>query len=160
MLKSEKNVVFCVYPNNPSESNSSNDESSKKEIKLYRKYHELIQNCEIISEPHLSAINQLAKTLAETAFWIFFNCAGDKLSENKKIFTNNDCLEKQICMKECEISELNKKINELLNNIKNSEIQNGNLKNTLDSLNALKCEQTIKITKLIEDNKALNSGYP
>lgn len=49
------------------ESNSSDNESSKKEIKLYRKYHELIQNCEIISEPHLSAINQLAKTLAETA---------------------------------------------------------------------------------------------
>jgi len=35
---------------------SDSDEERKKEIKLYRKYHDLIQNCEFISESHQSAV--------------------------------------------------------------------------------------------------------
>ena len=79
----------------------------------------------------------------------------EKMNENKNLFKNNDCLEKEIEIKECEICELNKKVNELLGQIKNIDNQRLNLQKTVDTLNATKNDQGVKICKLIEDNKKL-----
>ena len=79
----------------------------------------------------------------------------EKMTENKNLFKNNDCLEKEIEIKECEICELNKKLNELLCQLKNNDNQRENLNKMIETLNATKNDQSVKICKLIEDNKKL-----
>ena len=79
----------------------------------------------------------------------------EKMNENKNLFKNNECLDKEIEIKECQICELNKKVNELLCQLKNNDNQRADLKKTVDNLNATKNEQSLKICKLIEDNKKL-----
>ena len=82
-------------------------------------------------------------------------CFNEKLNENKKIFTGNDAIEKQIEIKECEICNLKQKLNDLCNQIRDNDNQRESLQKTIQSLNTIKEDQNCQISKIIEDNKTL-----
>lgn len=79
----------------------------------------------------------------------------DKMTENKKLFCENDAIESEIEMKEHEICCLNEKLKELMNQLKNNENQNESLQKMYENLINIKNNQNIKIAKLIEDNTKL-----
>ena len=79
----------------------------------------------------------------------------EKLSENKNIFSQNNILGKQIELKEEEIYELRSKLNDLQSQLNKNEEERSDLAKMLNGLNDIKISQDIKISKLIEDNKAL-----
>ena len=79
----------------------------------------------------------------------------EKLTSNKTIFSENNCLGKEIELKDAEICELKIK----LNNLNNQLQKNGEDRNSLQSLSQSLCEvktsQSIKLSQLCEDNKTL-----
>ena len=79
----------------------------------------------------------------------------EKLSENKNIFSQNNILGKQIELKEEEIYELHSKLNDLQSQLNKNEEERSDLAKMLNGLNDIKISQDIKISKLLEDNKAL-----
>ena len=82
-------------------------------------------------------------------------CYNEKLNENKKIFTDNDAMEKEIEIKECEICNLKQRLNDLCNQIRENDCQRENLQKMIQNLSAIKAEQCCNIAKLVEDNKTL-----
>ena len=79
----------------------------------------------------------------------------EKLSYNKDIFSENNCLEKQVKLKEAEICELRIKLNDLKNQLKRNDEDTNNLNKVAESLESIKAEQNLKISQLLEDNKTL-----
>ena len=79
----------------------------------------------------------------------------EKLSYNKDIFSENNCLEKQVKLKEAEICELRIKLNDLKNQLKRNDEDTNNLNKVAENLESIKAEQNLKISQLLEDNKTL-----
>ena len=79
----------------------------------------------------------------------------EKLSSNKDIFSENNCLEQQIKLKESEICELRLKLNDLNNQLLRNDEDRNNLNKVIGSLSDIKADQNVKISQLLEDNKAL-----
>ena len=77
----------------------------------------------------------------------------DKLSENKKIYSQNNLLMKQIELKDVEIMELHKKLNDLENQLNRNDDDMTNLGKIIGGLTDMKNSQTIKISQLIEGKK-------
>ena len=50
----------------PSDRKTDSQKEIKEQLNLYRKYHDLITNCEHLPEYHLKTVNQLAQSLAES----------------------------------------------------------------------------------------------
>ena len=51
----------------PSDRKTDSQKEIKEQLNLYRKYHELLSNCERLPEYQLKTVNQLAQSLAEFA---------------------------------------------------------------------------------------------
>ena len=85
------------------------------------------------------------------------NKYNEKLCCNKSLYSENNCLGKEIEMKEVQICEMNMKINNLMNSIKINESERNDLQKKIAGLNDLKCSNNIKISQLREDNVTLKS---
>jgi len=81
----------------------------------------------------------------------------EKLSCNKNLYSENNCLGKEIEMKEAQICEMKMKLNNLVNSISVNEGERNNLQKILNGLNEIKCENKVKIMQLREDNETLKS---
>ena len=80
----------------------------------------------------------------------------EKLSNNKNLYSENNCLGKQIEVKDLEIFNLSKKLKDLENQLNQNDCERLNLQKILDGLIDIQNDQNIKISKLVEDNTVLN----
>ena len=80
----------------------------------------------------------------------------EKLSLNKKLFTENDLLEKEIEDRDNELNELRNKLNDLNNNFNQSLADKGDMENQVAKLKAIKAAQLNDINKLTKENKNLS----
>ena len=80
----------------------------------------------------------------------------EKLSLNKKLFTENDLLEKEIEDRDNELNELRNKLNDLNNNFNQSLADKGDMENQVAKLKAIKASQLNDINKLTKENKNLS----
>ena len=80
----------------------------------------------------------------------------EKLSLNKKLFTENDLLEKEIEDRDNELNELRNKLNDLNNNLNQSLADKGDMENQVAKLKAIKAAQLNDINKLTKENKNLS----
>ena len=81
----------------------------------------------------------------------------EKLSCNKNLYSENNCLGKEIECKEAQICEMNLKLNNLINSINVNEVERSNLQKTVSGLNDIKCQNNVKISQLKEDNQTLKA---
>ena len=79
----------------------------------------------------------------------------EKLCTNKNLYSENNCIGKEIECKEAQICELNLKLNNLMNSLRVNENERNNLNKILNGLNDIKCQNNVKLSQLIEDNKTL-----
>ena len=77
----------------------------------------------------------------------------EKLCCNKNLYSENNCLGKEIELKEAQICEMNAKLNNLINNININEAERNNLQKVVNGLTDIKCQNKIKLSQLKEDNK-------
>ena len=80
----------------------------------------------------------------------------EKLSSNKKLFTENDALEKEIELKDIELSELKNKLKDMNSQLGQSLVDKGDLENQITKLKAIKNSQLNDINKLTKENKNLS----
>ncbi len=80
----------------------------------------------------------------------------EKLSLNKKLFTENDNLEKEIEKRDDEINELRNKLNDLKNQFGQSLADQGDLENQVQKLKNIKQSQLNDINKLTKENQNLS----
>ena len=80
----------------------------------------------------------------------------EKLSLNKKLFQENDALEKEIEAKDAEINDLKNKLRDLNNQLNQSLGDKGDLENQVQKLKNIKNSQINEINKLTNENKNLN----
>ena len=80
----------------------------------------------------------------------------EKLSLNKKLFTENDLLEKEIEDRDNELNELRNKLSDLNNNFNQSLADKGDMENQVAKLKAIKAAQLNDINKLTKENKNLS----
>ena len=81
----------------------------------------------------------------------------EKLCCNKNLYSENNCLGKEIELKEAQICEMNAKLNNLMNNININEAERNNLQKVVNGLTDIKCQNKIKLSQLKEDNETLKS---
>jgi len=81
----------------------------------------------------------------------------EKLSLNKKLFTENDELEKEIEARDAEINDLKNKLRDLNNQLGQSLADKGDLENQVQKLKNIKNSQINEINKLTNENKNLNN---
>ena len=81
----------------------------------------------------------------------------EKLSCNKNLYGENNCLGKEIELKEAQICELNAKLNNLVNSVHINEGERSNLQKMVNNLTEIKCQNNIKLSQLKEDNETLKS---
>lgn len=79
----------------------------------------------------------------------------EKLSSNKNIFSENNCLGKEIELKDAHICELKMKLNDLNNQLQKNDGDRNSLQSLSQSLADIKTSQSIKLSQLYEDNKTL-----
>jgi chromosome segregation ATPase len=79
----------------------------------------------------------------------------EKISVGKKLLSDNDVLNKQLDMKNAEISDLNNKINSLSSQLQLGLNDKSCLEKKVNELTEDKNNQKIEIDKLFEDNKRL-----
>ena len=79
----------------------------------------------------------------------------EKLISNKDIFSENNCLGKEIELKDSQICELKLKLNNLKAQLNNNRQDNDNLRVIAQELSDIKVNQNAKLSKLLDDNKAL-----
>ena len=79
----------------------------------------------------------------------------EKLSLNKKLFTENDLLEKEILERENELNDLRNKLRDLNNQLGQSLSDKGDLENQVQKLKNIKAAQLNDINKLTKENKNL-----
>ena len=75
----------------------------------------------------------------------------EKLSLNKKLFTENDELEKEIEARDAEINDLKNKLRDLNNQLGQSLVDKGDLENQVQKLKNIKNSQINEINKLTND---------
>jgi len=81
----------------------------------------------------------------------------EKLALNKKLFTENDALEKEIEARDAELKDLKNKLRNLNNQLSQSLIDKGDLENQVQKLKNIKNSQINEINKLTNENKNLNN---
>ena len=81
----------------------------------------------------------------------------EKLALNKKLFTENDELEKEIEARDAEIEDLKNKLRNLNNQLNQSLGDKGDLENQVQKLKNIKNSQLNEINKLTNENKNLNN---
>jgi hypothetical protein len=81
----------------------------------------------------------------------------EKLSCNKNLYSENNCLGKEIELKEAQICEMNSKLNNLMTSINVNEAERNNLKKIVSGLNDIKCQNNMKLCQLREDNQTLKA---
>ena len=81
----------------------------------------------------------------------------EKLSLNKKLFTENDELEKEIEARDADINDLKNKLRDLNNQLGQSLVDKGDLENQVQKLKNIKNSQINEINKLTNENKNLNN---
>ena len=81
----------------------------------------------------------------------------EKLSLNKKLFTENDALEKEIEARDAELNDLKNKLRDLNNQLGQSLADKGDLENQVQKLKNIKASQINEINKLTNENKNLNN---
>ena len=81
----------------------------------------------------------------------------EKLSLNKKLFTENDALEKEIEARDAEINDLKDKLRDLNNQLGQSLADKGDLDSQVKKLKNIKNSQINEINKLTNENKNLNN---
>ena len=79
----------------------------------------------------------------------------EKLALNKKLFTENDELEKEIEARDAEIEDLKNKLRNLNNQLNQSLGDKGDLENQVQKLKNIKNSQLNEINKLTNENKNL-----
>ena len=156
----EKDLIICQLKSHVFEL----EQHEKDYCSLEQRYNQLQNDIALVNQTKLRLENEIKnKDDAYNKTICNLNgdnenlqiCYNEKLTENKKIFENNDALEKQIEFKECEICNLKQKINDLCNQIRENDIQRENLQKMVQNLTNIKNEQSCNISKLIEDNKTL-----
>ena len=80
----------------------------------------------------------------------------EKLSLNKKLFQENDALEKEIEARDAEINDLKNKLRDLNNQLSQSLVDKGDLDNQVQKLRNINNSQVNEINKLNNENKNLN----
>ena len=80
----------------------------------------------------------------------------EKLSLNKKLFTENDLLEKEIEERDNELNALRNKLKDLNNQFGQSVADKGDLENQVQKLKNIKASQINEINKLTKENKNLS----
>ena len=80
----------------------------------------------------------------------------EKLSLNKKLFTENDELEKEIEARDNELNELRNKLKDLNNQLGQSLADKGDMESQAQKLKAIKASQLNDINKLTKENKNLS----
>ena len=80
----------------------------------------------------------------------------EKLSLNKKLFTENDLLEKEIEERDNELNALRNKLKDLNNQFGQSVADKGDLENQVQNLKNIKASQINEINKLTKENKNLS----
>lgn len=80
----------------------------------------------------------------------------DKLAHNSSLFSENDCLSKQVEMKNAEICCLNNKIADITNQLNCALNEKANLERNVQDLTNIKDHQCMEIAKLFDDNKQLS----
>ena len=80
----------------------------------------------------------------------------EKLSSNKKLFTENDALEKEIELRDIELNELKNKLKDMNSKLGQSLVDKGDLENQITKLKAIKNSQLNDINKLTKENKNLS----
>ena len=80
----------------------------------------------------------------------------EKLSLNKKLFTENDLLEKEIEERDNELNALRNKLKDLNNQFGQSLADKGDLENQVQKLKNIKASQINEINKLTKENKNLS----
>ena len=80
----------------------------------------------------------------------------EKLALNKKLFTENDALEKEIEQRDNELNDLRNKLKDMNNQLGQSLVDKGDLENQVQKLKAIKNSQLNDITKLTKENKNLS----
>ena len=81
----------------------------------------------------------------------------EKLSLNKKLFTENDALEKEIEARNAELNDLKNKLRNLNNTLGQSLADKGDLENQVQKLRNINNSQLNEINKLTNENKNLNN---
>ena len=81
----------------------------------------------------------------------------EKLALNKKLFTENDELEKEIEARDAEIEDLKNKLRNVNNQLNQSLGDKGDLENQVQKLKNIKNSQLNEINKLTNENKNLNN---
>ena len=79
----------------------------------------------------------------------------EKLTSNKTIFSENNCLGKEIELKDAEICQLKLKLNDLSIQLKKNGEDRNSLQSLSQSLTDINSNQSIKLSQLCEDNKTL-----
>ena len=85
------------------------------------------------------------------------NKYNEKLCCNKNLYSENNCLGKEIEMKEAQICEMNMKLNNLMNSIQVNDAERNNLQKMITGLNDINCSNKVKISQLREDNITLKT---
>ena len=80
----------------------------------------------------------------------------EKLALNKKLFTENDALEKEIEDRDNELNDLRNKLKDLNNQLGQSLVDKGDLENQVQKLKVIKNSQLNDINKLTKENKNLS----
>ena len=80
----------------------------------------------------------------------------EKLSLNKKLFTENDALEKEIEDRDAELNDLKNKLKDMNNQLGQSLVDKGDLENQVQKLKNIKNSQINYINKLTKENKNLS----
>ena len=80
----------------------------------------------------------------------------EKLALNKKLFTENDALEKEIEQRDNELNDLRNKLKDMNNQLGQSLVDKGDLENQVQKLKAIKNSQLNDINKLTKENKNLS----
>ena len=80
----------------------------------------------------------------------------EKLASNKKLFTENDALEKEIEARDAQINDLKGRLRDMNNQLGQSLVDKGDLENQVQKLKAIKNSQINDINKLTKENKNLS----
>ena len=80
----------------------------------------------------------------------------EKLALNKKLFTENDALEKEIEQRDNELNDLRNKLKDMNNQLGQSLVDKGDLENQVQKLKTIKNSQLNDINKLTKENKNLS----
>ena len=127
--------------------NLENEVAALNECKLNLEYEKKMKD-----EKYNASINSLVGE--NETLQVKFN---EKLSCNKNLYSENNCLGKEIELKEGQICEMKMKLNDLMNSVQVNEAERGNLQRIINGLNEIKCANGVKITQLREDNATLKS---